>query len=624
MKRRDKSVISGYDYTTPEARVRTVTRLFEKARAARTAQEREWERYNDYYNFIHDVSAELADFSAERELPFVPAVCPDPWIMVESQIDPVVPVPEFRGRDDDRDSEKAKQRELAVKYITENNDLDHMNTANERRLLKLGDAFWKAYWDIGMRCGIHEGDIRIADVSPEAIFPDPSVRSGDIQDGQYLAYVYTIHKVVFNQLYGNRLRDAGRNADELGGMDYVPQSSIFDLSSAIDDATDTVQILEHWFRWPTDGTTETHDGKKVQVHAGAVACSIQAGDLELKLIPDYWARTWRQCKLFPFVHYWRIRDENSMWNKSELFPILDLVDAEDRKLGSALLNDAFMANDIIIAEENALAEGSEITNAPGEVITVKPNRMGSVQRLGGIQSAGNATVLLNYLKERIEAANRNWDSGLGKETTRQTTATGLAMLREDSNEQSNIKKTDRRAGFERLYQLLDWLALEFFDDDRLLYLGANREKGRKEPQSVLYNSANFAMKQPPVFDQITNQLVREGWEYWPKVDVTVSAGDGATRGKLATLQTLSALTQANITADNWRLYAAQLEILDIPDKDQIIEAWRQKFEPQVQPGVTPGMAPGQTEQEGIAPSAPLSAAPQTMTQAPEWMQGVTV
>jgi len=620
--RKQKPIISGYDFSTTEERLVNIPALFEKAKAARTVREAMWEKFNDYYNFIHDVTGEVSEYAQESGLPFTPAVCPDPWITVESQIDPVVPEPEFRGRDDDMDSEKAKQRELAVKYITENNRLDHMNTANERRLLKLGDAFFKAFWDISMRCGVHEGDIRIADISPEAIFPDPGLRTGDIQEGQYVAHVYTIHKVQFLQQYGERLRALDKTVDEIDSQSYVPVSSVFDLSTAVDDKTDMVQILEFWFRWPEDGTAETPDGKKVKVHAGTVGCSIQAGDTELKLIPSYWEKTWRQCKLFPFVHYWRIRDENEFWNKSELYPILDLVDAEDRKLSAALMNDAFMANDIILVEKGALADGAEITNEPGAVVVVNQNRMEGVRRLGGIQSAGNATILLNYLKERIEATNRNWDSAQGKETARQTTATGLAMLREDSNEQADIKKADRRAGFERLYELLDWSALEFFDDDRLLFLGADKERGRPEAVSVVFNRDNFATTQPPVFDLLTNELVRDEWEYFPKVDVTVTAGDGASRGKMATLQALSALTQANVNADNWRLYAAQLDILDIPNKAEIIEGWRQKFEPQAQPtpgmmgGAAPGMMGGMmpgaapvTAPAAIEPSAPMTAVP---------------
>ena len=194
MKRQKKQpqpeVVSGYDYSDREARERTAYALFQRAKNARTAVEIEWERYNDYYNGIHDVTRDLTEFCRENDVPWLPASVPDPYILVESQIEPSVPQPEFRGRDDDLDSTMAKRREFAVRYIAENNRLSDMNTRNERRLLKLGDAFWKAYWDEDMRCGEARGDIRVSDIPVEAVFPDPAVRGGSVQDGQYLDYVY--------------------------------------------------------------------------------------------------------------------------------------------------------------------------------------------------------------------------------------------------------------------------------------------------------------------------------------------------------------------------------------------------------------------------------------------------
>jgi len=577
VKNTDPNIIPGFDYSTSEARVDTAQGLFQKAKTAKSAVEQEWIRYNDYYNFCHDAYSELKDYCEGAGIPFRPAVCPDPWIAVESQIDPNVPEPGFRGRDDDRDSAKAKQREYAVKYILENNDIVHLNTRNERRLLKLGDAFWKAYHDNSMRCGMQEGDIRIADVPPEMIFPDPSVKDGDLQHGQYVDNVYFLHKVDFWQTYRKRLQKLGIEANEIAASAYVQNTSIFQMVTAVDDKADTVQILEHWFKWPDDATVEDADGKKIKVNAGDVACSIQAGQIELKLIPCYWRKTRMQCKLFPYVHYWRIRDENQFWNKSELFSIMELVDAEDRKLSMALLNDMFMSNDIILMEEDALADGTELDNSPGAINKVKKNRINSVARLGGLHTAGNATILLNYLKEQIERANRNYETNLGKETSRQTTASGLAMLREDSDEQNDIKKADRRAGFERLYELLDWLALEYFDDDRMIFLGADKEKRREEAIAFSFNRDAFGIEMPTVYDSMTGEPVREAWTYFPKVDVTVTAGDSVVRSKQATLNALGALASANITADNWQLYAAQLDILDIPDKAKIIEGWKQKF-----------------------------------------------
>ena len=291
-------------------------------------------------------------------------------------------------------------------------------------------------------------------------------------------------------------------------------------------------------------------------------------------------RTGRQNQLFPFVHYWRIQDENQIWNKSELFPILDLVDAADRKLSMGILNDAFMANDILLVEEGALADGTEITNEPGAVVKLKANAMGRVQRLGGLQSLANASVGIEWFKGQIERASRQYDTSMGKEAARVTTATGLAMLRSDAQGQADIKHADRNAGFERLYELLDWLALEFFDDDRLLFIGADDSRGRPA-ERMLYNADAFAETMPEVRD-LDGEVVRESWTYWPRVDVTITAGDSLIRGKQATLQALQALTQSQITAENWKLFAAQLDILDIPGKQDIISGWEERFAAQEQ------------------------------------------
>lgn len=594
-----ESHIPGFDYSTREAREETVAELFARARSARTVVESEWQKYNDYYNFIHDATAEVQEFIGDSDVPWAPCVTPDAWIAIESQIDPSVPEPEFRGRDSSRDWEAAQKREYAVKYIAENNRLVDMNTRNERRLLKYGDAFWKAYWDAGMRCGRHEGDIRIADVPVEAIYPDPSLKGGTIQDGQYVDYVYQIHKVTFAQLYARDLKKRGMTPAEVLSGEYAPSEGIFDMTTAIDETDSTVQILEHWFKQPEDVTV---DGRKVE--AGRVGCCIMAGGIELRYIPDYWPRTGSQNQLFPFVQYWRVQDENSVWNKSELFPILDLIDAADRKLAMGLLNDAFMSNDIILVEDGALAESAELCNEPGAVVKVKSGKVNSVARLGGLQSVSNIQQSMIWFKEQIERANRNYETGLGKETARATTATALSMMRTDAAEQGNIKQADRNAGFERLYELLDWLALEFFDDDRLIYLGADESRGREQDIELLYNSNSLAQMLPALRDRLTGEVVRPETEYWPRIDVTISAGDGVIKGKQATLQALQTLASATITAENYKLFAAQLEILDVPGKQAIIEEWEQRFQTPAMPGGTgaglptgaalPGMAGIQT------------------------------
>ena len=63
----------------------------------------------------------------------------------------------------------------------------------------------------------------------------------------------------------------------------------------------------------------------------------------------------------------------------------------------------------------------------------------------------------------------------------------------------------------------------------------------------------------------------------------MSAGDGIVRGKQQTLSALEGIAQMNVNASNWRILAAEVELLDIPQKHEIIEGWRAQFERQQMP-----------------------------------------
>lgn len=565
-----------YDYTTEEGRVATAEWLFEQAKNERTAVEDDWVRNEGYYNFVHAAAAEMREALEEQGIDWTPAVVPDPFIQVESQLVPEVPQPEFHGRDDDADGEKARRREFAVRYIVEENRINDMNTSNERRLRKLGDAFWKAYWDETMPCGEQSGNIRIKDVSPEDFYPDPTAGREGLEACEYVDYVYTMHKLKFWRLYHDVLEKKGILLEDLLQTQYRVEDGLFEpITSGTLARDDMVQILEHWYRNPCD--TE-------EAPAGAIGCTMQAGGVEIKWIPNYWEKTGRQCRLFPFIHYWCIRDETQFWNRSELDPILSLVDAADRQIAIGQLNDAMMANDVVLVEEGALADGAEFTNAPGAQVTVKQGRMGGVARLGGLNNGIQSVSAVNWFLDQIQRTSRNYDSNNGRETARVTTASGLLQLRGDAETQQKLKKADRDAGFCRLYELLDWLALEYFDDDRLLFIGA-KKKG-EQPQSLTYNGDAFARRAGVKVDMLTAAVTDEGFDYYPRVDVTVTAGDGLSKNPATTVEVLDKLAASQITADNWELLAAELEYLDIPQKQEIIESWRRKFVPTVPPEVT--------------------------------------
>ena len=574
MPKKKTNAIPGYDFSDRQAREDTAGQLFARAKTARTFRETEWIRYNDYYNFIHAASDEIREAVRDSDIGWNPAVVPDPFIMVESQVDPVVPEPEFRGRDDDLDSSKAKKREYACKFVCQNNRLDDMNTSNERRLTKYGDAYWKVYWDADMPCGPNYGDIRIRDVPVDAMYIDPTAGADDIQAAQYVAYLYRMHKVVFWRTYGQQLRKDGMTVDTILESEYTERGGIFDLVTPnVEDSEDTVQVMEFWYKDP---------------ETGRVGCTIQAGGHEVRHIPDYWQRTGDQNKLFPFVHYWRIRDENQFYNRSELEPIIPMVDAADRELANALLNDAFTSNDIVLIEENALAPGEEFTNVPGAVVNVRQNAIGRIARLGGLQSGKNSITMIEWILSQIQRTNRNYETNQGKASTSVKTASELAMLRSDVDTQMEIKKADRNAGFERLYELIDWSVLEFYDTQRQIFIGA--EKPDEEPVNFTLDTNQLASYTPQKYNFMTGEVVEESRKYWPRVDVTVNAGDGVLRSKAATLQALQNLVAAQVTPDNYKLFEAMVEVLDIPQKQEIIEDWENKFAPAVPPEIVDALA----------------------------------
>src|SRR5206468_11352356 len=105
----------------------------------------------------------------------------------------------------------------------------------------------------------------------------------------------------------------------------------------------------------------------------------------------------------------------SFWDKGEIESIKDLVDAGNREFMTAILNDAFMANDIIIKEKGALVEGQEIGNVPGTQVEVNPGKVDSVRRLGGVSANGGILGMIDFIHDKIQETNGNYDSSMGKE-----------------------------------------------------------------------------------------------------------------------------------------------------------------------------------------------------------------
>jgi hypothetical protein len=130
------------------------------------------------------------------------------------------------------------------------------------------------------------------------------------------------------------------------------------------------------------------------------------------------------------------------------------------------------------------------------------------------------------------------------------------------------KKAGRTEGFRRLALLTDWTALEFYNTNRMIMVGAKEPDVPKE--SVQFNSDNHAMNNG------------SGQPYFPKVDVEIIAGDGIRKSKAFTLTATQELAQTNVTPENIGIVLSQVDLLDLPNKDEIRQFMIQAVAQQIQ------------------------------------------
>lgn len=543
-----------YDYSDSFRREQTAAFLLDYAKRSKDDISSYWNKMKSYYDGNHAINTHTGGFYEEHDLPWRAAQSTDGYIHVETQIDPDVPDFEFAAREDS-DTQKARQRESIVKYIIDNNDLEYKNSRNERTLGIYGSAVWKVCWD-GAKKGGFDGDVCIEAPRPEQIFTDPTAT--DIDGCEYIGYVYKMHRQKALRVFKDDLAMRGMSFEECAenlSASYTMASSIDSVSYDRED--DTVTVTEWWFRQPKSGkcTQRVFSGGRAKDisyswKAGDIALCVFVNGREVRYVPKYWAST--SFSMFPFVVYNRIPADKSIWGKSELELLIPLIDAKDRELAFAQLNLAYSSNDIIVAEENAFSDGEIPDNSPGAIWKLRPGMMGKVQRLGN--NAGYSSTLYNgcsYWKSLMEDTTGNFEISQGKEPTSVTTATGIALLNERSQVRKNLKNIDRTAGFKRLFMLIDATALEYYDDGRIIKIGAAKD-------NIVFKYTDYAKSE------------KDGLKsYIPVLDVVIHAGNSASESKALTISALNTLMSMNITKDNYVLAKAYVDVLNIPQRAQI-------------------------------------------------------
>ncbi len=547
-----------YNYSDRESREKNIQFLFDNAKRRRQRYDEYCRDMKRYYDGEHDTTPQMAGFVQEQGLPWAPTQCTDGYIHIETQIDTNIPEFEFTGRDDDLDSTKAKIREYLVRYVFENNPIAVMNTRNERRMNLYGAAVWKVAYDINKKMGQFDGDIVIGNPRIQQIFWDANIED-DIDDGEYFAMVYRMHKMRVAREFKDDLKEIGKVVNDFS-VGYGFSDTEFmrqEVDSSTYEGTDeTLQITEWYFRQPEDGV-ENIGGVEFKWKAGDIGLVILINGEEVRYNPKYWRKT--DCNMFPFSMYCKVPNDDTITGKSEIEMIKDYIDATDRALGYAQLNDAFFACDSLLVEEGALADNSEVNNVPGGTTMVKQGKIGSITRMT-TASSGNYPLYdsADKFKKMMQDTNGNSDAFQGNMVTKATTATEIAIARDQSNSRQDMKKPDSTAGWERLIRLIDFTALEAFDDDRTLFLGAPKEEG--DPVVVPYNPNNLMVQK------------KDGsGSYYPIIDATIHMGDGLQNSKAFTISAVKELSMMTVTLQNYKFIEAYIDEIGIPQKVELKE-----------------------------------------------------
>lgn len=531
-----------YDLSSAREREQTVYSLMENCSASGNAEKLYRKKMKRYYDGLHDINYMTDSFLADMNIPWTPAQSTDGFIHVESQIHATPPDFEFSPYGC-YSAEAVKAREDMVRRVAEINNISEMNITAERRLGIYGSSVWKVSWgDVCSDYGKHD-DVLLDIPHPDQIFADPS--SHTVDGCEYIGYVYSMHSQKARRLFDADLKKRNCSFEEY----LVPGKTGVVYEGPFDDEN-TVTVTEFWFRQPSDA----HGNSKVSYKAGDIALCILINGKEIRYIPKYWKNT--GCDMYPFVICTKIPNEGSIWGKSELEMLIPLIDAADRELTFAQLNGAFCSNDIVLCEENAFSDGKIPDNSPGAVWKLRPGMMGKVQRLGNMGST-EAAQLNNYqaYQSMMEQTTGNFEVNQGKEPTRVTTASGIALMNERSKSRQSQKNAGRAEGFKRLYMLIDKTCTEFYENGR----------------TVRCKDKVFEYRSEDVSEMMCGKACV------PELDVKIHIGDGIANSKAFTLSAVSSLIQMDINADNYVFVKAYAELAGLPMRAEICDFLDAKY-----------------------------------------------
>jgi len=548
------------------------TKQFEIDRRAKQEWDDRFDRWEAFYhgNRVFDNLREETDDTVRTILNL-------PRMIIESQIDLLVPDPVFKPVAPD-DEEAIKSLESQVKYAIRaaSPSIEKINLENERRIAKLGGAFFKVHWNNNIERAGYIGDVEISNPHPKDIIPNASATS--IDDMEHYHHVvnktakYIMRRwphITLDELeqkaslyeeYDEILGDqeiqisARNNTDRESGLNKytIIETTYKDEDSNIGKLWWSGDLLISnvpKFFYRHDENNETLPVETIDMATG----ESMPGMLGMPVDVQYYVP-----KNWDIIYQPYLPRDKCFWGVSMFEDLKDLQESIKKVM--------FIEEEKILkGTTKILTDDKSIVNKlqdPLSEIIYTPN-LNAVKEIQMGNDSGRGVAWIEMMKDFMQLITGATDPAMGKPNSNVASGRQAQLYIEQSNYKINIKTAYKATSYRQLYRVIADFYMAFADYDRPYRL---QGEGGKDTFGV--------------FNRMNMLRDRNGNLVYPDYDIDIGAEAGFLKNKIDIfnmLLSLSAQGKLVPSPDNLMLMRA-LNKLGVPYLADIIAFMEERLQ----------------------------------------------
>lgn len=567
---------------------------FENAKNLYADKQNSMEVHTKYYkgtrNVMHDPNSSVAPSKVANNVRNIV------FELIESQVDPSIPMPKVRAIHA-QDDELAKKIERLLENRVKTCHLAELNDFMERTVPLQGGDYFYVQWDSA--AGLHDalGDVKVSEISPKKLIPQPGIT--ELRDMDYFFVQMLMTKKAIKRTYGVDVSEAQNDCTDELSIDGVSENTdlvtvktayyknedggigIFawcDTFTLLDIADYEARQLDRCSKCgsvmvngkcPDCGGTKTKktpedyeelvDALEVQIDGGGSSQISPYDDQiepsldesgnpiigedgspqmsvkrEKKKVPYY------KPNVFPIVLRRNISEQDSLLGGSDVDVVIDQQDTI-KKLGSKI-NEKLLKGGSYVT----LPEGIDVEKSDKELKIIRIKTPADKSLIDVINLQPNVSNDENYLE-----INYNWaksslgitDAYQGKYDASATSGTAKQYSINQAAGRLESKRTLKNQAYAQLYEIMFKFWLAYSDDDtEIISTDTNGQEVHEElnrhdflkldRSGELYWDDEFIFETDP-----TSTLMANREAMWNQTDLKLQSQAFGPLGDLETLRT---------------------------------------------------------------------------------------